>query len=121
MGQSSVKLSSDLWRNAFDFGVFRDSTSARSRRHYSLTNVEKMWLFNIRVGTMVYRKHLFVDIQPYVSLRFALQLGFSQDLVGAPSSMVKRFRGLQDERNALAFYSAEDTNAMISYPELPTS
>ncbi|KAJ8614974.1 hypothetical protein MRB53_021859 [Persea americana] len=49
-----------------------------------------------------------------------MQLGFSQGVVGAPSSKVKRFGGLQDERNAWAFYSAEDTTALISYPELPT-
>ena len=34
--------------------------------------------------------------------------------------MVKRFGGLQDGRNAWAFYSAEDTTAMISYPALST-
>ena len=119
IGQSSVKLSPDLRKKAFDFGVSRDSTRAGSGRHYSLTNAEKRWLLNIRVGTMVYRRHLFVDIQPYVPSRFALQLGFSQGVVGAPSSMVKRFGGLQDGRNAWAFYSAEDTTAMISYPELP--
>ena len=33
---------------------------------------------------------------------------------------MKCFGGLQDERNAWAFYSAEDTTALISYPELPT-
>ena len=33
---------------------------------------------------------------------------------------MKRFGGLQDGRNAWAFYSAEDTTARISYPELPT-
>ena len=33
---------------------------------------------------------------------------------------MKRFGGLQDRRNAWAFYSAEDTTAMISYPELLT-
>ncbi|XXG59608.1 hypothetical protein AAC387_Pa04g1661 [Persea americana] len=48
------------------------------------------------------------------------RLGFSQGVVGAPSSKVKRFGGLQDGRNAWAFYSAEDTTAMISYPELTT-
>ncbi|XXG42078.1 hypothetical protein AAC387_Pa01g2426 [Persea americana] len=47
-------------------------------------------------------------------------LGFSQGVVGTPSSKVKRFGGLQDGRNAWTFYSAEDTTAMISYPELPT-
>ena len=52
--------------------------------------------------------------------RVAMQLGFSQGVVGAPSSKVKRFGGLQDGRNAWAFYSAEDTTALISYPELPT-
>ena len=85
-----------------------------------MTNVERSWLFNIRVGTMVYRRHLFVDIQPYVPSHFAMQLGFSQAVVGAPLSKVKRFGGLQDGRNAWAFYSAENTTAMISYPELPT-
>ena len=120
MGQSSVKLSPGLRKKAFDFGVSRDSTRAGSGRHYSLTNAERSWLFNIRVGTMVYRRHLFVDIQPYVPSRFAMQLGFSQGVVGAPSSKVKRFGGLQDGRNAWAFYSAEDTTALISYPELPT-
>ena len=69
---------------------------------------------------MVYHRHLFVDIQPYVPSCFALQLGFSQGVVGAPSSKVKCFEGLQDGRNAWAFYSTEDTTAMISYPELPT-
>ncbi|MDL1139804.1 hypothetical protein PS029_20785 [Yersinia pestis] len=121
MGQSSVKLSPELRKKAFDFGASRDSTRAGSGRHYSLTNAEREWLFSIRVGTMVYRRHLFVDIQPYVPSRFALQLGFSQGVVGAPSSMVKRFGGLQDGRNAWAFYSAEDTTAMISYPVLLTS
>ncbi|KAJ8635653.1 hypothetical protein MRB53_009920 [Persea americana] len=120
MGQSSVKLSPGLRNKAFDFGVSRDSTKAGSGRHYSLTNTEKSWLFNIRVDTMVYRRHLFVDIQSYVPSRFAMQLGFSQGVVGAPSSKVKRFGGLQDGRNAWAFYSAEDTTAMISNPELPT-
>ena len=62
MGQSSVKLSLGLRKKAFDFGVSRDLTRARSGRHYSLTNAERSWLFNIRVGTMVYRRHLFVDI-----------------------------------------------------------
>jgi len=119
IGQSSVKLSPGLRKKAFDFGVSRDSTRAGSGRHYSLTNAERSWLFNIRVGTMVYRRHLFVDIQPYVPSRFAMQLGFSQGVVGAPSSKVKRFGGLQDERNAWAFYSAEDTTTLISYPELP--
>ena len=33
---------------------------------------------------------------------------------------MKRFGGLQDRRNAWAFYSAEDTTAIISYYELPT-
>ncbi|XXG88153.1 hypothetical protein AAC387_Pa12g0401 [Persea americana] len=120
MGQSSVKLSPGLRKKAFDFGVSRDSTRAGSGRHYSLTNAERSWLFNIRVGTMVYRRLLFVDIQPYVPSRFAMQLGISQGVVGAPSSKVKRFGGLQDGRNAWAFYSAEDTTALISYPELPT-
>ncbi|KAJ8649284.1 hypothetical protein MRB53_002307 [Persea americana] len=120
MGQSSVKLSPGLRKKAFDFGVSRDSTRAGSGRHYSLTNAERSWLFNIRVGTMVYRRHLFVDIQPYVLSRFTMLLGFSQGVVGAPSSRVKRFGGLQDGRNAWAFYSAEDTTALISYPELPT-
>ena len=120
MGQSSVKLSPGLRKKAFDFGVSHDSTRARSGRHYSLTNTERSWLFNIRVGTMVYRRHLFVDIQPYVPSRFTLQLGFSQGIVGAPLSKVKHFGGLQDGRNAWAFYSAKDTTAMISYPELPT-
>ncbi|XXG59346.1 hypothetical protein AAC387_Pa04g1448 [Persea americana] len=120
MGQSLVKLSPGLWKKAFDFGVSRDSTKAGSGRHYSLTNAKKMWLFNIRVGTMVYRRHLFVDIQPYVPSHFAMQLGISQGVVGEPSSNVKRFGGLQDGRNAWAFYSAEDTTAMISYPELST-
>ena len=115
-----VRLSPDLRKKAFDFGVSRDSTKAGSGRHYSLTNTEKMWLFNIRVGTMVYRRHLFVDIQQYVPSRFVLQLGFSQCVVGVPSSMVKHFGGLQDGRNAWAFYSAEDTTAMISYPEFAT-
>ncbi|XXG41988.1 hypothetical protein AAC387_Pa01g2347 [Persea americana] len=72
IGQSSVKLSPGLRKKAFDFGVSRDSTRARSGRHYSLTNAERSWLFNIRVGTMVYRRHLFVDIQPYVPSRFAM-------------------------------------------------
>ncbi|XXG53338.1 hypothetical protein AAC387_Pa03g1441 [Persea americana] len=120
MGQSSVKLSPGLRKKAFDFGVSRDSTRAGSGRHYSLTNAERSWLFNICVGTMVYRRYLFVDIQPYVPSRFAMQLGFSQGVVGAPSSKVKHFGGLQDGRNAWAFYSAEDTTALISYPELPT-
>ncbi|XXG47533.1 hypothetical protein AAC387_Pa02g2167 [Persea americana] len=120
MGQSSVKLSSGLRKKAFDFGVSRDSTKAGSGRHYSLTNAEKAWFFNIRVGTMVYHRHLFVDIQSYVPSRFALQLSVSQGVVGVPSSKVKRFGDLQDGRNAWAFYSAKDTTAMISYPELPT-
>ncbi|XXG41994.1 hypothetical protein AAC387_Pa01g2353 [Persea americana] len=120
MGQSSVKLSPGSRNKAFDFGVSRDSTRAGSGRHYSLTNTERSWLFNIRVSTMVYRRHLFVDIQPYVPSRFAMQLGFSQGVVGEPSSKVKRFGGLQDKRNAWAFYSAEDTTALIYYPELPT-
>ena len=94
MGQSSVKLSPGLWKKAFDFGVSCDSTRAGSGRHYSLKNAEKTWLFNIRVGMMVYHRHLFVDIQPYVPLRFALQLGFSQGVVGALSSKVKHFGGL---------------------------
>ncbi|XXG76922.1 hypothetical protein AAC387_Pa08g1182 [Persea americana] len=81
---------------------------------------EEFRLFNVRVGMMVYCRHLFVDIQQYVPSRFALQWGFSQGVVGAPSSKVKRFGGLQDGRNAWAFYSVEDTTAMISYPELPT-
>ncbi|XXG62736.1 hypothetical protein AAC387_Pa05g1049 [Persea americana] len=120
MGQSSVKLSPGLRKKAFDFGVSSDSTRAGSGRHYSLTNTEKMWLFNIHVGTMAYHRQLFVDIQPYVPSRFALQLGFSQGVVRAPLSKVRRFGGLQDGRNTWAFYSAEDTTAMISYPELPT-
>ncbi|KAJ8635794.1 hypothetical protein MRB53_010061 [Persea americana] len=62
MGQSSVKLSPGLRKMAFDFGVSRDSTRAGSGRHYSLTNAKRSWLFNIRVGTMVYRRYLFVDI-----------------------------------------------------------
>ena len=94
MGQSSVKLSPKLRKKAFDFGAPSDSTRAGSGRHYSLTNAEKEWLFSIRVGTMVYRRHLFVDIQPCVPSRFVLQLGFSQGVVGAPLSMVKRFGGL---------------------------
>ncbi|XXG62824.1 hypothetical protein AAC387_Pa05g1128 [Persea americana] len=98
MGQSLVKLSPGLRKKAFDFGVSRDSTRAGSGRHYSLTNAERSWLFNIRVGTM---------------------LGFSQGVVEATSSKVKCFGGLQDGRNAWAFYSAEDTTALISYPELP--
>ncbi|XXG62744.1 hypothetical protein AAC387_Pa05g1057 [Persea americana] len=93
MRQSSVKLSLGLQKKAFDFGVSQDSTRARSGRHYSLTNAKKAWLFNIRVGTMVYRRHLFVDIQSYVPSRFALQLGFTQGVVGAPSSKVKCFGG----------------------------
>ncbi|KAJ8620220.1 hypothetical protein MRB53_028749 [Persea americana] len=93
---------------------------AGSGRHYFLTNAERSWLFNIRVGTMVYGRHLLVDIKLYVPSRFAMQLGFSQGVVGAPSSKVKRFGGLQDGRNAWAFYSGEDTTAMISYSELPT-
>ena len=72
MGQSLVKLSPGLRKKAFDFGVSRDSTRAGSGRHYSLTNAERSWLFNIHVGTMVYRRHLFVDIQPYVPSRFAM-------------------------------------------------
>ena len=72
IGQSSVKLSLDLWKKAFDFGVSHDSTKAGSRRHYSLTNAEKRWLFNICVSTMVYRRHLFVHIQPYVLSRIVL-------------------------------------------------
>ena len=67
-----MKLSPDLRKKAFDFGVSSDSTRAGSGRHYSLTNAEKMLLFNIRVGTMVYYRHLFVDIQSYVPLRFTL-------------------------------------------------
>ena len=55
MGQSSVTLSPGLRKKAFDFGVSRDSTRAGLGRHYSLTNAERSWLFNIRVGTMVYR------------------------------------------------------------------
>ena len=55
IGQSSVKLSPDLWKKAFDCGVSSDSTRAGSERHYLSTNVEKGSLFNIRVGTMVYR------------------------------------------------------------------
>ena len=114
MGQSSVKLSPGLRKKAFDFGASRDSTRAGSGRHYSLTNAERSWLFNICVGTMVYRRHLFVDIQPYVPSHFALQSSFSQGVVGVPSSKVKRFGGLQDGRNTWAFSSAEDTIAMIS-------
>ncbi|KAJ8634480.1 hypothetical protein MRB53_008747 [Persea americana] len=120
MGQSSVKLSPGLRKKAFDFGVSLDPTRVGSGRHYSLTNAERSWLFNICVGTMVYRRHLFVDIQSYVPSRFAMQLGFSQGVVRAPSSKVKCFGGLQDGRNAWAFCSTEDTTAMISYPELPT-
>ena len=116
-----MKLSPDLWKKAFDFGVSHDLTTARSGRHYSLTNAKKAWLFNIRIGTMVYRRHLFIDIQPYVPSCFALQLHFSQGVVGAPSSKMKRFGALQVGRNAWAFYTVEDTTAMISYPELPTS
>ena len=111
MGQSLVKHSPGLQKKAFDFGVSRDSIRAGSGRHYSLTNAERSWLFNIRVGMMVYRRHLFVDIQLYVPSHFAMQLGFSQGIVGEPSSKVKRFGGLQDGRNAWAFYSAEDTTA----------
>lgn len=116
IGQSLVKLSPNLWKKAFNFGVSRDSTRTGSGRYYSLTNAEKAWLFNIRVGTMVYHRHLFIDIQPYVPSRFALQLGqpyvlscfvlqlgFSHGVVGAPSSKVKHFGGLQDGRNAWAF------------------
>ena len=62
IGQSSVKLSLDLRKKAFDFGVSRDSTRAGLGRHYSLTNAKKRWLFNIRVGTMMYCRHLFVNI-----------------------------------------------------------
>ena len=72
MGQFSVKLSPGLRKKAFDFGVSRDSTRAGSGRHYSLTNAEKMCLFNIRDSTMVYCRHLFVDIQLYVPSRFAM-------------------------------------------------
>jgi len=120
MGQFSVKLSSGLRKKAFDFGVSRDSTRAGLGRHYYLTNAEKAWIFNIRVGTMLYHRHLFVGIQLYVPSRFAMQLGFSQGVVGALSSKVKRFRGLQDGRNAWEFYSTEGTTAMIFYPELLT-
>ena len=116
----TVKLSPDLQRKAFDFCVSRDSTRAGSGRHYSLTNVERGWLFNIRVGTMVDYRHLFVDIQLYSLPCFALQLGFFQGIDGAPSSMVKRYGGLQDGRNTWAFYNVEDTTAMISYPKLAT-
>ena len=35
-------------------------------------------------------------------------------------SKVEHFGGLQDGRNAWAFYSGEDATTMISYPELPT-
>ena len=72
MGQSSVKLSPGLRKKASDFGVSYDSTRAGSGRHYSLTKAERSWLFNIRVRTMVYCRHLFVDIQPYVPSRFAM-------------------------------------------------
>ena len=41
IGQSSVKLSPDLRRKAFDSGVSHDYTRAGSGRHYSLTNAEK--------------------------------------------------------------------------------
>ena len=34
--------------------------------------------------------------------------------------MVKHFGGLQDGRNAWAFYSVDDTTALIYYPQLPT-
>ncbi|XXG42283.1 hypothetical protein AAC387_Pa01g2601 [Persea americana] len=60
--QSLVKLSSGLRKKGFDFGVSSDSTRAGSGRHYLLTNAEKGWLLNIRVGRMVYHRHIFVDI-----------------------------------------------------------
>ncbi|XXG85563.1 hypothetical protein AAC387_Pa11g0616 [Persea americana] len=94
IGQSSAKLSPDLQKKAFDFGVSHDSTRGGSGRHYSLTNAEKAWLVNIHVGTMVYRRHLFIDILLYVPSRFALRFGFSQGVFGAPSSKVKLFGGL---------------------------
>lgn len=99
MEKSSVRFSPNLRKKVLDFGVSHDSTKGGSRRHYHLTNAENKWFFTIRVGTMVYRRHLFVDIQSYVPSRYALQLGFSQGVVGALSSMVKRFGGLQDGRN----------------------
>lgn len=86
-----------------------------------MTNAEKKWPFNKRVGAMVYRRHLLVEIHPYVPSRFVLQLGFSQGVVGAPTSMVKRYGDCLDRKNEGAFYSAEDTNTMIYYPKLPTS
>ncbi|XXG73209.1 hypothetical protein AAC387_Pa07g2168 [Persea americana] len=108
MNRSSVKLSPGLRKKAFDFGVSRDSTRAGLGRHYSLTNVERSWLFNIRVGTMVYRRHLFVDIQPYVPSRFAMQFGFSQGIVGAPSSKVKRFGGFLKDQDVIRSGAAQE-------------
>ena len=89
-----MKFSPNSRRQAFDFGLSCASIEAGSRRHYRLTNTEKKWLFNIQVGTMVYRRHLFVDIQPYVLSRYALQLGLSQGIVEAPTSMAKRYGSL---------------------------
>ena len=52
IGQSSMKLSLDLRKKNFDFGLSRDSNRAGLGRHYLLTDAEKGWLFNIRVGTI---------------------------------------------------------------------
>ncbi|KAJ8649208.1 hypothetical protein MRB53_002231 [Persea americana] len=63
--------------------------------------------------------YLCIELQAATFL-VRLGLAMNRGVVGAPSSKVKRFGGLQDGRNGWAFYRAEDTTAMISYPELPT-
>ncbi|XXG53638.1 hypothetical protein AAC387_Pa03g1703 [Persea americana] len=108
MGQSSVKFFPGLQKKTFDFGVSQDSTRARSGRHCSMTNEERSWLFNIRVGTMVYHRHLFVDIHLYVPLRFAMQLDFSQGVVGVPSSKVKRFGGFLEDQDVIRSGAAHE-------------
>lgn len=103
-------------RKVFDFGALRDSMSVGSKRNFPLTISEKNGSSAYVLG------HLYIGNICLLtfSRMFPIQLGFSQGVLGTPTSMVKNYGSLQDSRNACDFYSVEDTNSLISYPKLPT-
>ncbi|ONK72574.1 uncharacterized protein A4U43_C04F20830 [Asparagus officinalis] len=74
------------------------------------------WLVNIRLGYMIFRVKNYCYIEPYLSCRFAQQLGYDQIYVRNPSSELWTRGGLVDGARAWLWNVTGCTGARFSLP-----
>lgn len=92
-----------------------DLYEPRTCRSILFTEVEKEWLLTICLADSVFGKGNVINIQAYIPSRFAVQIGFSQGLIGSLGYMRRRYGRLQDANNAWEFAIALNTKAYFGY------